>query len=161
MTRRVVSSRVRSRPTADGASELCFSSAMAFYSGWIAAGLILVAAIVPLGHRLKAGKRAAVASPTNKVHVLIGLVTAGLAFLHTLVSVLALGSPSAVAVGDLALAAGGLAFLVLIAHTGLGLQLRDPKLRGRVDKRRSHTITAVLIVAAVAVHAVLLLTAPT
>ncbi len=127
----------------------------------MAAGLILVAALIPVGHRLGVGKRARVASPTNRVHVLIGLVTAGLAFLHTLVSVLALGSPSAVAVGDLALAAGGLAFLVLIAHTGLGLQLRDPKLRDRVDKRRSHTITALLIVAAVAAHAVLLLTAPT
>jgi len=132
---------------------------MAFWTGWVAAGLILVAGLVPIGHRLRAGKRAAVASPTNKVHVVIGLVTAAIAFLHTLLSVLALGSPSAVAVGDLALAAGGLAFLVLIAHTGLGLQLRDPKLRGRVEKRRSHTITALLIVAAVAAHAVLLLTA--
>jgi hypothetical protein len=132
---------------------------MAFWSGWVAAALILVAAVVPVGYRLKAGKRAVPTSPTIRSHVVVGLVVAGVSFLHTLVSVLALGSPSAVAVGDLALAFGGLAFLALVAHTGLGLQLRDPKLRHRADKRRSHVITALVITAAVAAHAALLLTA--
>ncbi|MEZ4444699.1 MAG: hypothetical protein R3B72_36830 [Polyangiaceae bacterium] len=129
---------------------------MAKWSGWIAVALIAVAFSVPIGQRLLTGKRAAPTSAPTRGHVAIGLVVATLAFLHTLVAIVALGSPSAVAVGDLALAAGGLAFLALTAHTGLGLQLRRPKLPDRVAKRRSHTLTALLICAAVGVHSYLL-----
>ena len=128
-----------------------------FWSGWLAAALILGAGVVPIVQRLREGKRAAPTSGSTQLHVKVGLGVALVTFVHTLLAVLALGSPSAVAVGDLALAAGGLAFLVLMAHTGLGLQLRQPKLRQRSDKRRSHTLTAITIVVAVAAHAALLL----
>jgi hypothetical protein len=132
---------------------------MAYWSGWVAVALILAAGVVPLLQRLREGRRAAPTSPSTRFHVVVGLTVAFVTFLHTLVAVLALGSPSAVAVGDLALAAGGLGFLVLTAHTGLGLQLRQPKLKQRGDKRRSHVLTAITITLAVAAHAVLLLNA--
>ncbi|MEM9874967.1 MAG: hypothetical protein AAF928_08735, partial [Myxococcota bacterium] len=69
------------------------------------------------------------------------------------------GSPQAIASGEVALAMGALAFLVLLSHTGLGLQLRRPKLRRRGDKRRQHLITATLITVAVGLHAGLLMSA--
>ncbi len=87
------------------------------------------------------------------------MVVAAAAFSHTLTAVLALGSPSAIGAGDWALASGAAAFLVLLAHTGLGLQLRKPKLRRRGDIRRQHWTTATLIVTAIVVHVGLLLNA--
>ena len=57
----------------------------------------------------------------------------------------------------LALMPGAVAFLVLVAHGGLGLQLRKEKLRDRPQKRRAHLVTAICIVVAVAVHAAVLL----
>lgn len=129
---------------------------MAFYSGWLAAIAILVAVAVPVAQRLRAGKRAAPGSGPIRLHVLIGMATAALAFAHTLLVIPALGSPAAIAGGVEALLPAGAAFFFLVAHAGLGLQLRDPKLRDRAKKRRQHTTTAVLISLAVLAHTILL-----
>jgi hypothetical protein len=132
---------------------------VAVWSGWIAAALVPLAASIPLIVRLRRGKRAPPTSTPTRWHVIVGMVVAAVAFFHTLTAVLALGSPSAIGAGELALGSGALAFLVLLAHTGLGLQLRKPKLRRRAEIRRQHWITATLIVIAIAIHAWLLLTA--
>jgi len=130
---------------------------MAFWSGWLAAIAILMAALVPLQQRLRDGKRSAVDSGTTRVHVAIGMGVAGLAFGHALLSLFALGASSTIGQGQLALACGGGALFVLMAHAGIGFQLRDPKLRKRPAKRRTHLITATTILLLVALHAVLLL----
>ncbi len=131
---------------------------MAAYSGWLAAALVPLAALIPLLVRMRRGKRAAPGEPPVRLHVVIGLVVAGTSFVHTLLAVLALGSPQAIAAGEVALGMGALAFVVLLSHTGLGLQLRQKKLRRRSDKRRQHVITAILITIAIGLHAGLLLT---
>jgi hypothetical protein len=126
---------------------------MATWTGWIAAGLILLAALVPLVNRIVAGKRAAPDSGPTRAHVLIGLATSAVTFGHTVVAVQSLGSAEAVGAGMIALLPGGAAFFLLVAHAGLGLQLRDVKLRDRAKKRRAHTTTAIAIAIAVGVHA--------
>ena len=90
------------------------------------------------------------------MHVYVGMALAALAFLHTIVVIPELGTPQATAGGMLALVPGGAAFFLLVAHAGLGLQLRNPKLRERAQVRRTHTMTATLIILAVTVHAVAL-----
>ncbi len=117
---------------------------------------IVLAVLVPIVQRLRAGKRAAPGSPPIRLHVLVGLATAALAFAHTLMVIPALGSPAAIAGGVMALLPAGGAFFLLVAHAGLGLQLRDPKLRDRSKKRRMHTTTAVLIAVTVGAHIVML-----
>lgn len=129
---------------------------MAFWSGWLAVLALLTAGLVPLGYRMRQSKRAAPTSPTIKRHVLLGLATSALAFGHTMAVIPALGSPAATGGGMLALFPAGAAFFLLVAHAGLGLQLRNEKLRDRVKKRRAHTVTAVLISLAVAVHIIAL-----
>jgi cytochrome b561 len=131
---------------------------MAVWTGWLAALLVLLTGSVPLGVRLRQRKRAPPESRPMRTHVVIGLATGAFAFAHTLLVVPALGVPGAVGGGMLALGAGGAAFFVLVAHTGLGFQLRRPKLKDRAEKRRAHSITAALVVAAVAVHVVALVT---
>jgi hypothetical protein len=126
-------------------------------SGWFAAALLVVALALPLGHWLLKRKRAAFDSRTVATHVAIGMGAAGAGFLHPLVALLALGSPGAIGGGDLGLAFGGLAFMVLLAHTGLGMALRDPKLKKRPNARRAHATTATIIVVSAAVHAALCL----
>lgn len=132
---------------------------MATVSGWLAAAAIVLAALVPIAQRLRAGKRGAPGSAPVKLHVLLGFVTSSLAFLHTLLVLPALGSPAATGGGTIALLAGGAAFFLLVAHAGLGLQLRNEKLKDRAKKRRAHVMTAISIALAVAVHAVMLLRA--
>jgi hypothetical protein len=129
---------------------------LATVTGWLAAIAIVAAVLVPVVHRLRTGKRGAPGSQPIRIHVLVGLTTSAIAFAHTLSILPALGSPAAIGGGVLALLPGGAAFFLLVAHAGLGLQLRDPKLRDRAKKRRQHTTTAVLIAAAVATHVVLL-----
>lgn len=129
---------------------------MAWWSGWVATVAIVVAGLVPLVVRLRAGKRAAPSSQPIRWHVVLGLVTSGLAFAHTLMVIPELGSPAATAGGMLAIAPAGVAFLFLVAHAGLGLQLRDEKLRTRAKTRRSHATTAIVILALVLVHIVML-----
>jgi len=129
---------------------------MSIVSGWIVVAFVVLAAAIPLGHRLLRGKRAGHASRPIDVHLALGLGVSAVAFLHVIAAIPALGEPAVVEGGMLALAPGVLAFFVLVAHTGIGLQLRKPKLRDRIDKRRVHQITATLIVLAIAAHVVML-----
>ncbi len=128
----------------------------AWITGWLAIVAIVVAVLVPIVQRLRFGKRAAPGSESIRIHVWIGLAVAAIAFGHTIVVIPELGSPAATAGGMLALMPGGAAFLFIVAHAGLGLQLRDPKLKNRPKVRRSHVITATLIALAVTMHAVVL-----
>lgn len=130
---------------------------MAFWSGWLAAAAILMAALVPIQHRLRHEKRAQVESSTTRLHVAFGMGVAGVGFAHALLSLFSLGASSTIGQGQLALACGGGALFVLMAHAGIGFQLRDPKLRKRPEKRRTHVITATTIIVLVVLHAVLLL----
>jgi len=125
---------------------------MTLWSGWAVLVAVAIAALLPLGRRALDGKRAALGSPTLGWHVALGLTTSALAFLHTLLALPALGSPEAIGAGVGGLLAGAVAFCVLVAHAGIGLQLRQPKLRKREVKRRSHVITAIGITIAVTAH---------
>lgn len=129
---------------------------LAFLTGWLAVAAIVFSVSVPLLQRLRFGKRAAPGSPSIRQHVVVGLATAALAFAHTFVVIPQLGSPAATEGGMAALLPAGAAFFLLVAHAGLGLQLRDPKLRDRAKKRRMHTVTATLIGVTVAIHAIVL-----
>ena len=119
----------------------------------------MLAALVPLVHRIAKGKRAAVGSSVVKAHVGIGAAAALFAFLHTVSVLPVLGSPAAIAGGMLAIAPAGIAFFVVVAHVGIGLRLRRPQLRDRVKLRRTHAFTAVTIVVTATVHVVMLLRA--
>ncbi len=129
---------------------------MAWWSGWLATIAIVIAAAIPLGMRLRIGKRPAPTSDAIRTHVILGFVTSAFAFAHTLLVVPALGSPAATGGGMIAIAPAGLAFVLLVAHAGLGLQLRDEKLKQRAKTRRSHATTAIAIAVAVAIHVVML-----
>lgn len=129
---------------------------MASWSGWIATVAIVLAVLVPIVHRARAGKRAAPGAASIRLHVRVGLATAALAFAHAMTVLPALGSPAAIGGGVLAMLPAGAAFFLLVAHAGLGLSLRDPRLKDRARKRRLHTTTALLIMAAVTAHVVLL-----
>jgi hypothetical protein len=127
-------------------------SSLARWSGWIAVALVVAAALMPIWQRLRFARRASPDSPPMRAHVTLGIATALFGFGHTLTALTALGSERATAAGNLALVPGCLAFLVIVAHVGVGLQLRDPKLRDRASKRRTHLTTAILIALAVGVH---------
>lgn len=130
---------------------------MASVSGYIALVAIFVAGLVPLGARLRLGKRAAPGSRPINTHVVLGVITSLLAGAHTFMVMPELGSPRAIAGGVAALGAGALAFFVLFAHVGIGLQLRKEKLKDRAKKRRMHLATALIIAAAATIHALVLL----
>ena len=125
---------------------------MALWSGWLAAIAIVLAGAIPLGTRLRLGKRGSPTSKPIRTHVVLGLVTSAFAFGHTILVIPALGSPAATGAGPLAIAPAGLAFFLLVAHAGLGLQLKDEKLKTRAKTRRSHAMTAVAILVAVSIH---------
>ena len=125
---------------------------MALWSGWIAAIAIVLAGAIPLATRLRLGKRGAPTSKPIRMHVVLGLVTTAFAFVHTILVIPALGSPAATGAGPLAIAPAGLAFFLLVAHAGLGLQLRDDRLKTRAKTRRSHAMTAAAILVAVSIH---------
>ncbi|MGZ3478586.1 MAG: hypothetical protein ACXVCJ_29060, partial [Polyangiales bacterium] len=67
---------------------------MAALSGWLAAVLVVLAAIVPLGVRFRTGKRAPPQSPPIRAHVLLGLSVSLAAFDHTGLVLPELGSPA-------------------------------------------------------------------
>ena len=129
---------------------------MAKWIGWIATALIVAAAVIPLGYRVRLGRRAAPESGTIRVHVVIGLAVAVVALMHTLAVLGSLGSPDAVAAGMVAFVPGVVAFFVLFAHVGVGLRLREPRLKDRASKRRTHLATAIAIALATALHIVAL-----
>jgi hypothetical protein len=129
---------------------------LALWIGWIAAGCILLAGLVPLVYRLRMGKRAVPGSTPISLHVALGLGVAAITLVHTLAVLGALGSESAIDAGAIAFAPGAAGFFLLFAHVGVGLRLREPKLRDRASKRRTHVITASLITIATIIHVVAL-----
>jgi hypothetical protein len=132
---------------------------LAQWSGWITVALIVSAAVVPIGHRLRAGKRAAPDAPAIRGHVALGVSAALVAFGHTLSALMSLGSERATAGGNLAIVPGCAAFLIVVAHVGIGLQLRDVRLRDRARQRRKHVATAIAIAISGGVHVGALVTA--
>ena len=125
-------------------------------SGWFALVLIGATALVPIITRFRLGRRASPTSSPIRIHVIAGVLVALCAFIHSLFALLSLGSAGAISGGNLALFAGAGALMVLIAHVGIGLQLRDPKLKKRAQTRRRHIVTASTISALAVVHLVLL-----
>ncbi len=128
--------------------------------GWLVTVAIAAALAVPVVARYRGGKRASPLSTPIRIHVVLGVTTSALAFGHALTVLPALGSPAATAGGAAALLPGVGAFFVLLAHSGIGLSLRDPKLRDRARKRRLHGITAATIVVFVVLHVLALNVGP-
>lgn len=134
-------------------------TSVAAWTGWAAVTLIATAALVPLVHRARAGKRAVPGSGTLRAHAALGLATSACVLVHG-VSVLGeLGSSEAIGGGMTAFAPGAAAFFLLFAHVGVGLQLLQPKLRDRPKKRRTHVILAISIATLAAGHVIALLRA--
>jgi hypothetical protein len=131
---------------------------MTFWLGWIAVMAIALSATIPVGVRLRSGRRAAPDSGPIRFHVVLGTATTLVAFGHTLAALSNLGSSAAIGAGNIALMTGAVAFMMIIAHAGIGLQLRDVKLKDRVRQRRRHVVTAITIAVIVAAHIVLLRT---
>jgi hypothetical protein len=131
---------------------------MAFWLGWMAVLSIVISASIPIGIRMRIHRRAAPDSGPIRLHVVLGTATTLFAFTHTLAALSNLGSSAAIGGGNIALMTGGLAFMMLIAHGGIGLQLRDVRLKDRVRQRRRHVVTALTITAIVIAHVVLLRT---
>ncbi|HKQ69393.1 MAG TPA: hypothetical protein VJT73_08645 [Polyangiaceae bacterium] len=125
---------------------------MAFWFGWLAVGSIALSASLPLGFRAWNKRRAAPDSRPIRVHVALGTATTVLAFAHVVFVVPDLGSPEAVGGGFMAFVPAAMAFCVIIAHAGIGLQLRDVRLKQRAQKRRTHVMTAIAIAVAVTAH---------
>jgi hypothetical protein len=125
-------------------------------SGWLTLGLVFTAGLVPLGFRLRHRRRAAPNSGPISLHVALGLAVVAAAFVHSVLGVLSLGSERAIGASELSIWAGVIAVLVLMAHVGVGLQLRNPKLRERTRLRRWHLTTALTIAVCAVVHALLL-----
>lgn len=128
---------------------------MSRWSGYVVVLCILCAAAIPLAQLVRT-RRLAPTAPAMNAHAALGLGVSALAFFHVVAAIPALGESSVVEGGMTALLPGVLGFFVLVAHTGVGLQLRQPKLRERPSKRVVHRITATLVVLAVAAHVVLL-----
>jgi hypothetical protein len=126
---------------------------LATISGWVAVAICFFAVAMPIGFRLRHGRRAELADPSVRRHVALGMTALALGAAHPLTALFQLGSPEAIGGGVLGLALGGLAFVVLISHSGLGLKLRDPKLRGRPASRRRHVVTASLLCLSALGHA--------
>jgi hypothetical protein len=125
---------------------------LASWSGWLGAALIIAAAFVPLGHRVFVRRRAVPTSGAIQGHVILGFAATAVALLHAFAVIPALGSPAAIKGGMTALAPATAAFFLLFAHVGVGLRLRNPRLRERVRTRRWHVVLAVAIAATVAAH---------
>ena len=126
------------------------------WSGWLAAAVVVTAGTVPTAVRVLAGRRGSLESRPLRSHVVIGASAAALAFGHALAVLPSLGSPAAIAGGDWPLASGALAFLLLIAHVGVGNRLRDPKLKERQKVRRTHVAFATAILFAIGFHVFML-----
>jgi hypothetical protein len=132
---------------------------LAAWSGWIAAVLVVAAALVPLSHRVFLGRRAAPGSRFMGGHVVIGMSASIVALLHTFALLPALGSPAAIRGGMSALGPGAAGFFLLVAHVGVGLRLRG-KVRGdRARLRRRHVALAIAIGVAISAHVVALVRA--
>ena len=131
----------------------------AAWTGWAALALLAAAALVPLVHRARDGKRALPGSGTLRAHAALGLATSVLVLVHGGATLGSLGSSEAVGAGMTAFAPGAAAFFLLFAHIGVGLQLLKPKLRDRVKQRRTHVALAISIATLAGVHVIALLRA--
>jgi hypothetical protein len=129
------------------------------WSGWLCVTLVVAAALVPLGHRALVGRRAVPGSAAIGTHVVIGFAATALALLHAFAVLPALGSPAAIRGGMAALLPATAAFFLLFAHVGVGLRLRNPRLRDRVKVRRWHVALALSIATTVAAHVLVLVRA--
>jgi predicted membrane channel-forming protein YqfA (hemolysin III family) len=129
---------------------------MAFWVGWIAVLAIALSATIPLGFRFRMKRRASPDSTPIRFHIALGTVTTVMAFAHALFALSDLGSSAVLGGGFMALMMGGVAFMLLIAHAGIGIQLRDVRLRDRIRQRRRHVGTACAIAVAVMAHVWLL-----
>lgn len=129
---------------------------MASWTGWLAISAIVLAAAVPALHRVFVGKRASPLSRTVRLHAAAGVLAAVLAYGHVFVAVPALGESAMVRAGSAALLPALLAAFLLVAHVGVGIRLRSPKLRERVRLRRFHLIAAITIFASSLAHAIAL-----
>ena len=129
-------------------------------TGWTSIALIVCAAGVPLVTRIILGKRPPPESKPTRTHVLLGMAVSIICFLHTGVVLPMVGAPGAAAGGMLAMIPACIGFGLLVAHAGLGLQLRRPKLGGRARKRRMHTVTAILIFISASIHIAAIVTSP-
>ncbi len=132
---------------------IAMMESLATWTGWAAVIVMIAAASLPLAARVASGVRAPVDAPPIRRHVVLGMGAALLGFLHPLTALFSLGSEGAIGGGVIALGLGALAFVVLLAHTGIGLKLRDPKLRKREASRARHFATAITIVALALAHA--------
>ena len=108
---------------------------LATWSGWLAIALYATAASIPIGLRLRYRRRGAPESPPMRIHVVVGIALACVAGGHTLAAIPALGESATVGAGSFALVPGALALLIVVAHAGIGFQLREPRLRGLVPLR--------------------------
>jgi hypothetical protein len=129
-------------------------------TGWTSIALIVTAAAVPLVQRVRLGKRPPPDAPGTRLHVVIGLAVCVICFLHTGVVLPMVGAPGAIGGGMLAMIPACVGFGMLVAHAGLGLQLRRPKLKDRIKKRRMHMATAIIIFVAASTHIGALLLSP-
>ena len=132
---------------------------LAPWSGWLGVALIVAAACVPLGHRALRRRRAVPESRTIATHVVLGFSATAAALMHTFAALPALGSPAAIRGGMTALLPAAAAFFLLFAHVGVGLRLRNPRLKERARFRRWHVVLAATIAATVAAHVVALVLA--
>ena len=132
---------------------------MGRWLGWLACIAIVVAAAIPTGHRVALGRRANPLSRTIRSHAVIGVLAALLAFVHVGASMAALGDPSVVRAGNIAIFPALLATFLLVAHVGVGLRLLSPRLPARVKLRRTHALVATTILVAAFAHVAALLAA--
>lgn len=126
-------------------------------TGWVGFALVFAAGAFPLLHRALVRRRAELRSRTTRSHVAIGVAASAGAFAHAMSILPALGSPAAISGGVGGVGSGALAFLLLVAHVGVGLRLRHPKLKERTRMRRMHFGIATGIAVVIVAHAALIL----
>jgi hypothetical protein len=125
-------------------------------TGWLACVALVLAAAIPTLHRALLARRASPLSRTLRWHAGVGMLAGLFAFVHVGCSVAALGDPSVVRAGNLAIFPALLAVFLVVAHVGVGLRLLSPGLRARVRLRRTHAVVAVTILVAASAHVVAL-----
>jgi hypothetical protein len=127
--------------------------------GWLACLAIVVAAAIPTLHRVILARRASPMSLALRCHAVLGVLAALFAFVHVGSSMAALGDPSVVRAGNIAIFPALLATFLLVAHVGVGLRLLSPHLKARVKFRRTHALVATIILVAAFAHVAALLAA--
>jgi hypothetical protein len=129
------------------------------WTGWLACAVIAVAVAIPTLHRLVLARRASPLSRTLRWHAGVGMLAGLFVFVHAGFAVSALGDPSVVRAGNVAIFPALLAAFLVVAHVGVGIRLRSPHLRARVRLRRTHALLATTILVAALAHVVALLLA--